>query len=169
LRPGQIAVVPAIVADSGDRAAKRFLEYFGVTIRNRNTRMAYLHAARRFFTWCEREQIGQLVDIEPLHVGAYIEMLGDSFEKPTVKQHLAAIRKLFDWLVVGQILATNPAHAVRGPTHVVKSARPPCLMPTKRGFYSTAFPSPARSRNAAAQSKKDRAWWGCAIARSSAS
>jgi hypothetical protein len=79
--------------------------------------------ARRFFAWCERECIGQLVDIEPLHVGAYIEMLGDSFEKPTVKQHLAAIRKLFDWLVLGQIVATNPAHAVRGPTHVVKSGK----------------------------------------------
>src|ERR1700753_1697571 len=54
-------VVPAIIADAGDRAAKRFLEYFAVTIRNRNTRQAYLHAVRRFFAWCERERIGQLV------------------------------------------------------------------------------------------------------------
>jgi hypothetical protein len=70
---GQIAartdsalVVPAIVADTGDGAAKRFLEYFTVTIRNRNTRLADLHAARQFFAWCERERI-QLIDIEPLH------------------------------------------------------------------------------------------------------
>lgn len=27
----------------------------------------------------------------------------------------AAIRMLFDWLVVGHVLDTNPAHAVRGP------------------------------------------------------
>ena len=43
--------------------------------------------------------------------------------KPTVKQHLAAIRMLFDWLVTGQIVATNPAHAVRGPKHVVKTGK----------------------------------------------
>jgi integrase/recombinase XerD len=58
---------------------------------------AYLHAAGRFFAWCERHKLGQLADIEPLHVAAYIERLGKDFEKPTVKQHLAAIRMLFDW------------------------------------------------------------------------
>jgi site-specific recombinase XerC len=43
--------------------------------------------------------------------------------KPTVKQHLAAIRMLFDWLVTGQVAATNPAHSVRGPKHVVKTGK----------------------------------------------
>src|SRR6266487_1696762 len=38
---------------------------------------------------------------------------------PTVKQHLACIRRLFDWLVTGQVIASNPAHAVRGPRHSV--------------------------------------------------
>src|SRR5205823_2600854 len=47
--------------------------------------------------------------------------------RPTVKQHLAAIRMLFDWLVVGQVLAINPAHAVRGPKHVVKRGKTPVL------------------------------------------
>jgi site-specific recombinase XerC len=64
-----------------------------------------------------------LDEIEPLHVAAYIEALGKDFEKPTVKQHLAAIRMLFDWLVTGQIVATNPAHSVRGPKHVVKTGK----------------------------------------------
>ena len=50
-------------------------------------------------------------------------LLSENFEKPTVKQHLAAIRKLFDYLVTGQIIAMNPAYAVRGPTHVVKSGK----------------------------------------------
>ena len=61
--------------------------------------------------------------IEPLHVAAYIEALGKDFEKPTVKQHLSAIRMLFDWLVTGQVVATNPAHSVRGPKHVVKTGK----------------------------------------------
>lgn len=116
-------VVPAIVADAGEHATKRFLEFFAATIRNRNTRTAYLHAASRFFAWCEQHHVGKLDDIEPLHVAAYIEVLGKSFEKPTVKQHLAGIRMLFDWLVTGQVVATNPAHAVRGPKHVVKTGK----------------------------------------------
>ena len=116
-------VVPAIIADAGNAAAKRFLEFFAVTIRNRNTRTAYLHAARRFFAWCEHHRLGALDEIEPLHVAAYIEALGKGFEKPTVKQHLAAVRMLFDWLVTGQVVATNPAHSVRGPKHVVKTGK----------------------------------------------
>jgi site-specific recombinase XerD len=116
-------VVPRIVADAGDQAARRFLEFFAVTIRNKNTRTAYLHAADQFFAWCDHHQLGALDEIEPLHVAAYIETLGKDFEKPTVKQHLAAIRMLFDWLVTGQVVATNPAHAVRGPKHVVKTGK----------------------------------------------
>ena len=116
-------VVPAIVADAGEHAAKRFLEFFAATIRNRNTRTAYLHAVSRFFAWCEHHQLGQLADIEPLHVAAYIEAMQSGFEKPSVKQHLAAIRMLFDWLVTGQVVATNPAHSVRGPKHVVKTGK----------------------------------------------
>src|ERR1700720_138201 len=62
-----------------------------------------------------------------MHVAAYIRGLGKDFEKPTVKQHLAAIRMLFDWLVTGQVIATNPAHAVRGPKYVVKGGKTPVL------------------------------------------
>ena len=116
-------VIPAIIADAGDAAVKRFLEFFAATIRNRNTRVACCMRSAKFFTWCDRHRLGQLADIEPLHVAAYIEALGKDFEKPTVKQHLAAIRMLFDWLVTGQVVATNPAHAVRGPKHVVKTGK----------------------------------------------
>ena len=109
---------------AGDKAVRRFLEFFAVTIDNPNTRAAYFHACRRFFAWCDRrEDIEELADIEPMHVAAYIRGLGKDFEKPTVKQHLAAIRMLFDWLVTGQVVATNPAHAVRGPKHVVKTGK----------------------------------------------
>src|SRR5271156_5234688 len=116
--------VPAIGAATGGGAARRFLEFFAVTIDNPNPRAAYFHACRRFFAWCDRrEDIVELADIEPMHVAAYIRGLSKDFEKPTVKQHLAAIRMLFDWLVVGQVVATNPAHAVRGPKHVVKTGK----------------------------------------------
>ena len=91
-----------------------------------------------FFAWLEQHGIGGLVDIEPFHVAAYIKALKMSdagnpavkeraAARPTVKRHLVAIRMLFDWLIVGQILAINPAHAVRGPKHVVKRGKTPVL------------------------------------------
>ncbi len=116
-------LVPRVIADAGDGAARRFLEFFAATIRNKNTRMAYYRACCRFFAWCDHHKVGEIADIEPLHVAAYVEAMAKDFEKPTVKQHLAAIRMLFDWLVTGQIVATNPAHSVRGPKHVVKTGK----------------------------------------------
>jgi site-specific recombinase XerD len=131
-RPADVArLVPAIVAAAGDKAARRFLEFFAVTIENPNTRQAYFRACRRFFDWCEQRHLDELVAIEPMHVAAYIRAFGKDFEKPTVKQHLAAIRMLFDWLVVGQVVAINPAHSVRGPRHVVKRGKTPVLTPAE--------------------------------------
>jgi site-specific recombinase XerD len=60
-------------------------------------------------------------------VAAYIEQLTARLAKPSVKQHLAAIRMLFDWLVVGQVMATNPAAPVRGPKYTVKKGKTPVL------------------------------------------
>jgi integrase/recombinase XerD len=124
---GRRVVIPAIVAAAGDQASRRFLEFFAATISNKNTRAAYYRGVCHFFAWLEQHGIDELVGIEPLHVAAYIEQLQGAMAKPTVKQHLAAIRMLFDWLVVGQVLATNPAPAVRGPKHVVKRGKTPVL------------------------------------------
>ena len=66
---------------------------------------------------------GQLVGV----VATYIERLQNEVSAPSVKQQLAAIRMLFDWLVTGQVVPTNPAHAVRGPKHVVKTGKTPVL------------------------------------------
>src|SRR3954451_15792437 len=120
-------VVPVAIAGAGEHAARRFLEFFAASIRNKNTRMAYYRAACSFFAWLEQRSVTELVDIEPLHVAAYIEALQETAAKPTVKQHLAAIRHLFDWLVVGHVLAVNPAHSVRGPKYVIKRGKTPVL------------------------------------------
>ena len=66
------AAVPALVADAGDDAARRFLEFFAATIRNRNTRAAYYNNIRQFFAWCERRGIDGLKRIEPIHVALYV-------------------------------------------------------------------------------------------------
>jgi integrase/recombinase XerD len=125
LRSGAFTV-PAIVADLGDNAAKRFLEFFTANIRNKNTRAAYAQAVAQFLGWCEAKGIA-LKDVEPIHVAGYIELLQQRADKPlaapSVKQHLAAIRTLFDWLVVGQVIPQSPAASVRGPRHVLKKGK----------------------------------------------
>jgi integrase/recombinase XerD len=118
--------VPALFTDAGSDAVRRFLEFFTANIRNRNTRAAYARAAARFSLWCDVRGIA-LAQLTPVIVAAYIEELGQHEAKPTVKQHLAALRMLFDYLVTGQVLPMNPAYAVRGPKHVVKTGRTPVL------------------------------------------
>ena len=109
------------------RAVERFAEFFTANIRNKNTRRAYYKAVCRFADWCEGRGVADLKQVRPIHVAAYIEALTAEVAKPTVKQHLAAIRMLLDWLVVGHVIDVNPAHAVRGPKHVVKKGRTPVL------------------------------------------
>ena len=119
-------MLPAAIADAGDKAARRFFEFFTANIRNKNTRVAYGRAAGQFFRWCDGRGLA-LGQLEPMIVAAYVEELGQTASKPTVKQHLSAIRMLFDFLVIGQILPTNPAHSVRGPKYVVKKGKTPVL------------------------------------------
>ena len=107
-------VVPALIADLGDEAAWRYVEFFTANIRNPHTRRAYARACNRFFAWCE--ECGLMpAAIRPHYVATYIEQLQKEIAAPSVKQQLAAVRMLFDWLVIGQVVPTNPAAAVRGP------------------------------------------------------
>jgi integrase len=76
--------------------------------------------------WCEGHRL-TLTGIEPVHVAAYIEQMTQAKAAPTVKQHLAAISMLFDWLTSGGIIDFNPAASVRGPKHVVKRGKTPVL------------------------------------------
>jgi site-specific recombinase XerD len=120
-------VVPAIIADLGERAGWRYVEFFTANIRNPHTRRAYARACSRFFAWCERRGLA-LTAIRPDDVATYIEQLqAVEASAPLVKQQLAAVRMLFDWLVVGQVTPANPASAVREPKHVVKTGKTPVL------------------------------------------
>jgi site-specific recombinase XerD len=122
-----IAARPPALFLPAPEAAERFFEFFTANIRNKNTRRAYYKAACRFSDWCDGKGLHGLAQVKPVHVAAYIEGLLQELATPSVKQHLAALRMLFDWLVVGQVLGANPAHAVRGPKHVVKKGRTPVL------------------------------------------
>jgi len=120
------SIVPALIADAGEPAAWRYVEFFAANIRNPNTRRAYARACGRFFSWCEERGL-TLIAIRPFDVAGWVEQLQEKHGAPGVKQQLAAVRMLFDWLIIGQVLPMNPAAAVRGPTHVVKTGKTPVL------------------------------------------
>jgi hypothetical protein len=101
--------LPTLIVHAGEKTAWRFLEFFTVKIRHKNTRAAYGQVAGSFLRWCEGRGISRIEDVQPVHVAAYIEEQGKVRAAPTVKQHLACIRMLFDWLVTGQVVASNPA------------------------------------------------------------
>ncbi len=121
------AVVLPALFNFDQKAARRYVEFFTANIRNRNTRRGYSRAVQEFAAWCEGNDLTELRDIEPVHVAAYIEGLHARLKAPSIKVQLAAIRMLFDWLVVGQVVATNPASPVRGPKHSVKKGKTPVL------------------------------------------
>jgi site-specific recombinase XerD len=120
-------VLPAPLFAPTPKAAKRFVEFFTAQINNDHTRKAYLNATRRFAAWCQAHELAELTQVQAFHVAAFIKELQGQFTPPTVKQHLAAIRMLFDWLVTGHVIDVNPAHAVRGPKYVVKKGKTPVL------------------------------------------
>ena len=129
--PGTLAtptdtLVPALIADAGEQAGWRYVEFFTANIRNPHTRRAYARACSRFFAWCEDRGL-TLATIRPFDVAAWVEELQEPHTAPGVKQQLAAVRMLFDWLIIGQVVPANPASAVRGPKHVVKTGKTPVL------------------------------------------
>jgi integrase/recombinase XerC len=129
--PSAAPQLPGLILAADDHVQTRFLEFFAANIRNKHTRRAYAQATREFFIWCQRAGVTSIADVKPLHVAAYVEQLGRERSAPTVKQRLAAIRHLFDWLVTGQVIPVNPASSVRGPSHSVKRGKTPVLDPSE--------------------------------------
>jgi len=105
-------IVPVLIEKAGVRARRRFVEFFTANIRNRHTRKAYAFAVGNFLNWCEEAGVVDLIAIEPVLVAAYVEHLQKKVAAPTVKQHLAAIRMMLDWLVTGGVLPFNPSSSV---------------------------------------------------------
>jgi site-specific recombinase XerD len=123
--------VPALIATAGERASVRFLEFFAANIRNPHTRRAHARAADEFLIWCDDAGVPSIADVQPVHVATWIEAGTRELAAPSVKQRLAAVSHLFDWLVTGQVVPVNPAGSVRGPRHVVRSGQTPVLDPAE--------------------------------------
>jgi integrase len=118
---------PDLVLRSGGQAGDRFRDFFAVHIRNPHTRAAYARAAQGFCDFAAGAGLGSLGAVEPVHVAAWVEAQARAHAPATVKQRLAGVRMLFDWLVLGQVVPSNPAAPVRGPRHVVRRGKTPVL------------------------------------------
>ena len=149
--------LPAVIVELGDEAARAFVEFFTAHVQNANTRFAYGRATLRFFAWLDARGV-RLRQVEPVHVAAYIEQLGQPVENggaglsvSSVKQHLSALRMLGDSLVVRQVLPSNPAAPVRGPRHIVKVGKTPAFeRDDARALFASIDPSgPAGVRDRA--------------------
>jgi hypothetical protein len=130
--------LPYLISAASDHAQTRFLEFFAANIRNIHTRRAYAQATREFLAWCEHAGVASIDTVQPLHVAAYIEQLGRERSAPTVKQRLAAIRHLFDWLVTGQVVRVNPAASCAGRRTAFGAAKRPSLILPRRARCSIA-------------------------------
>lgn len=128
LRPAHDSsfLLPAAIQDLGQDATRAFVEFFAASIRNANTRAAYLRAAVRFLEWLDSQSLS-LRGLSPVHVAAYVELLGTTHKAPSVKQHLAALRMLCDFLVLKQVIVSNPAAGVKSPKHIVRVGKTPVL------------------------------------------
>ena len=110
-----------------EEAKRAFYEFFGARIRNKNTRIAYLYAVRSFFGWAEQFGIIEAEQVDALIVSKWVDEQLLAYSIPTVKQRLAALKMLFDWLVVRNILTLNPVTSVRSPKYSVKVGKTPHL------------------------------------------
>lgn len=116
--------LPSVIEAAGTHAQRKFIEFFTAQIANENTRKAYGRAARQFYTWCAEREIA-LEDIEPIRASAYIRSHPGS--DATVKQHLAALRSLYDWFVTQNVVPFNPFAPVRGPKLVRREGETPAM------------------------------------------
>ena len=118
--------LPRLITDAGEKATWRFINFFTAEIENDNTRAAYFRAVKQFDVWCEQKGFG-LEQLQPFIVAAYTKEMKETRHPQTVKQHLAALRMLFDSMVIGQIIPNNPAASVRGPKYSTKKGKTPVL------------------------------------------
>jgi len=118
--------LPRIITDAGDKALLSFVNYFTAEIPNENTRRAYLQAWRQFGKWAEGRGV-RLDQVKPFMLAAYREELLKRYHVRSVKQHLSALRRLFDQMVIDQVIPLNPAATVRGPKFSAKQGVTPIL------------------------------------------
>lgn len=139
--PAGFGNLPVAIDCGGEHARTRFVEFFTAQICYAHTRRSYVKAATEFLCWCELRDLTTLAAIAPIHVAAWIEGLTKTRSAPTVKQRLAAVQQLFDWLVTDRVMVSNPAHSVRSPAHSRRRGETPVLSPQEARQLLDSLPA----------------------------
>jgi len=127
-------VVPELIEASGARVRNRILDYLGAKIENDNTRLAYMRVIAKFCSFIEDQGGERLQSVAALDIAAYLRSLkNDGAAIATQKQHMAALRMLFDELVTGGAMPFNPALSVKAPRHSVLKGKTPILTAEEAG------------------------------------
>ncbi|MEZ4710657.1 MAG: tyrosine-type recombinase/integrase [Caldilineaceae bacterium] len=123
-----IIEIPNVIVELGGGASFRFAEYFKSKIRNPNTRLAYTKAVIKFLNWCETHNLA-FNQINPIILGEYFDSLKMELQITTVKQHHSAIKKFFDWMVMGHFFPINPMYSVEAPKYSQRKGKTPVMEP----------------------------------------
>jgi site-specific recombinase XerD len=119
---------PVLIEKAGEKAKYKFLEFFMATLSNENTRESYARAAYRFLSWCETKGL-ELSTIHPVAAAAYFQKLEQEVSVASVKQHLSALKHMFDFFVTEGVSPFNPVASVKGPKYSPKHGKTPHLTP----------------------------------------
>ena len=126
--------LPALIDGSGRKTRDRIEHFLRAAIDNDNTRKAYGRSLGSFFAFLEEGGRVRVQDIGPRDVGDYLEAAkANGLSTATLRQHLAAIRMLFDHLVTGGVLEHNPALSVKAPHQQVGKGKTPVLAAEETG------------------------------------
>jgi site-specific recombinase XerD len=120
--------LPAIIDGSGRKVRDRIEHFLRAAIDNDNTRRAYGRALGSFFAFLDDGGMERVQDIGPLDVRDYLEAAkANGLSTASLKQHMAAVRMLFDHLVTGGVLEHNPALSVKAPRQKLGKGKTPVL------------------------------------------
>ena len=121
--------LPTLLLLARPELRDRFFEFFTSKLRrSKNTQLAYLRAWKKFDEFCHLRGITDLEAVKPVLVSAFLAaMEHEGYADSTVKQHLAAIRKAYDWLVESGLIEHNPAKSIAGPKIVRRVGSTPTL------------------------------------------
>jgi integrase len=132
-------LLPAPLFAPTRKAARRFLEFFTAQIKRAYaTGLRERHPPLCRLVRLQRPSRARAGPAFPCR--GFVHDLQDELSPPSVKQHLAAIRMLFDWLVTGHVIDSNPAHSVRGPRYTVKKGKTPVLTPEEAHALIESIP-----------------------------
>jgi integrase len=113
-------------AGQKEKVREEFEDVIASELRNPHTLSAYLYAWRNFSDWCLAGGV-DVLKARPAHIGLWIA--AHKGGPRTQRQHLSAVRRLFDIYVAAGVIERNPALRVKAPKFSDRRSRTEVLEP----------------------------------------